>query len=224
MWNTAITPSPIRLTMWPPRSSIGGSIACGDPAQQLQGGVVAGPQRPGREADQIGEHDGRLGIGRAPRQPLGQGLPHLQAGEAHLARRGVTVGKQPVGRARSGARTALTGRRQRVAEVGIAGQRAAGATDERDQAGTAIGVLEPCADSAARGVRTGDLTGLRALGIHPRQGRGHSDGRAMTDAVAYPTIEINAQVTAVRQHGSRGVTTGAAAAANRRQHTLSSLS
>ena len=50
-----MVPSPIRLTMCPPASSSGGSTTWATRRSSLQRGVVTGPQRPGREPDEIGE-------------------------------------------------------------------------------------------------------------------------------------------------------------------------
>ena len=80
----------------------------GNPAQQLQGGFVARPQRPGREADQVGEHQRHLTISRAAGDPFGQRLPELQRPEADLARRGVAL-EQPVRGARRGTWSANSG-------------------------------------------------------------------------------------------------------------------
>lgn len=73
-------------------------------AQQRQGGVVAGLQRPGGKPDQVGEDQRHLRIGRTPRDALGQRLPHLQHPEADLTRYHVAVPQQP-----SAARAAVAG-------------------------------------------------------------------------------------------------------------------
>ena len=79
---------------------------------------------------------------RTPRHAFGQRLPDLQAGQAHLPRRGVTI-QQPIGGAGGGPRPTDAVRRQRIPEVRVAGQRAASAFDEGDDSGTVVGALQP---------------------------------------------------------------------------------
>ena len=103
--NTAMMPSPIRLTMWPPASSSGGSTACATRRSSFK--VASSPaQRPGREAHQVGEDQRHLAVGGPARDPFGQCLPDLQCPQADFPRRGVAV-QQPVGGAGRGAWPAI---------------------------------------------------------------------------------------------------------------------
>ena len=124
-----------------------------DPTQQPQGRLVARLQRPVREAHQIGEHDRHLGVGRPSGHPFGERLPQLQGGQAHLPGRRVAL-QQAVRGAGGGLRAAIPGRRQRVTEVGVTGQHTAGATDEPDDIGVAVGGPKPTRDPRRGAVGT----------------------------------------------------------------------
>ena len=133
------------------------------PSQQGQGGLVAGLQRPGGETDQIGEDQRRLGVARNPRHPLGQGLPDLQSTQTHLARRRGPISHQPVGRPRRGLRTTVACGGQRVAEVRVAGQRAAHPANHLDHPVVVGGAVQP-----GSGVIEEERTAVEVLGDLPR--------------------------------------------------------
>ena len=113
-----------------------------DAAKEFERGVVARTQRPRREAHQVGEDDRRLPVGGLAGHPLGQRLPHLQSAQADFARGGLAM-QQSIGGACGGAGTADAGRRQRIAELGITGQRASGAAQEGDDGRAVVGALQP---------------------------------------------------------------------------------
>ena len=82
----------------------------GHPAQQPQRCLVAGLQRPFRESDEVGEHDGHLGVDRAAGHLLGQRLPDLQARQADLPGRRGAITDEPIRGAGRGASMGCSGR------------------------------------------------------------------------------------------------------------------
>jgi hypothetical protein len=67
-------------------------LGCGDLAQQLQRRLVARLERPGREADDVGEQDRDVELPATPALRLGKGLPRLQGAQPELAN-----GARPLG-------------------------------------------------------------------------------------------------------------------------------
>ncbi len=122
----------------------------GHPPQQFERRVVTGTQRPVGEFHQVGEDDRHLFVRRAPRHRLGQRLPHLKCAQADFPGRAAPLTQQSTGGPGRGAGPALAGRREWVAEVGIAGQAAPGPPDQCDQAGTLIGAAQPLRRSTQR--------------------------------------------------------------------------
>ena len=86
--------------------------------------LVAGLQRPGREADQVGEQQRHLPVAAPAAGGLGQRLPQLQPGQADLLDQALGLGAQrrarraPIDLDRRSA-----GGRQRVAELLVPGSR-----------------------------------------------------------------------------------------------------
>ena len=111
--------------------------------QELERGVVAGVQRPGGEAHEVGENDGDLLVCRTPGHRLGQGLPDLQRTETDLPRRATAFTQQAAGGPGCSARATLAGRRQWVAEIGVARQKPARTPDQSDHTRALIGAAQP---------------------------------------------------------------------------------
>ncbi len=173
-------------------------------------------------------------IRRAPRHRLAQRLPHLECAEADFPRRAAALTQQSTGGPGRGTGSTGAGRRERVAEFGIAGQAAPRAPDQRDQAGASIGAAQPVRRatqgwrrmlSRCRWIRRRHrLLGLAGhrLGpeFHKAQRRCCSERPATTVAVVSDTIDDEPPDHGAATAGSTLDNDAADAPVNRRQRCV----
>ena len=126
-----------------------------DLPQQVHGLLVAGVERPVREADQVGEQDGHLPLAAAAALGLGERLPHLERAEAELADRARPLVRQVHDALPEELRRLVAGHRQRVAVALVARQQAARRLGGLDQARVRVEALE----------RLGEPPPLTAVGL-----------------------------------------------------------
>ena len=136
-------PSPIRFTMWPTGVEQRRLDGPRHLTQKRERGIVARLQRPGRKADQVGEDQRHLRVCWLSGNGLGQRLPYLQHAQTDLPRCRIPVAQQPVGGSGSSSRTSVTGSRQRITELWVAGQQPPRPPQERHDPRTVIGGTQP---------------------------------------------------------------------------------
>ncbi len=90
-------------------------------SRQLQGLLVTGTQRPGGEANEIGEQQRHLALPSPAAGPFGQRLPQLQHPQPGFPRRPRSLVEEPIGDARHGGSSVRTGHGERIAEPGSPG-------------------------------------------------------------------------------------------------------
>src|SRR3954447_10331045 len=111
--------------------------------QELDRGLVAGLERPGREADEVDEQDPHLLLAAPAPLCLGQRLPDLQRAEPELAGEAGAVGAGHGQAAGEQLRRVLAGAGERIAEVLVAGKELAGEADGGEQARRPVAPADP---------------------------------------------------------------------------------